>query len=87
MVISTTDKEILSNYKECLEQQVWTANQVYNLLDQMVTYGYITIVSKAYKIFMPVSILYLYMNILFYLIFLMQFDCRKVSSIYFLTFS
>ncbi|PBC28068.1 Spatacsin [Apis cerana cerana] len=35
MVISTTDKEILSNYNECLEQQIWTANQVSNLLEQM----------------------------------------------------
>ncbi|XP_050480517.1 spatacsin isoform X1 [Bombus huntii] len=64
MVISTTDKEILSNYEECLKQQVWTANQVYNLLDQMVTYGYITIVSKAYKIFMPESLFNLFFDFL-----------------------
>lgn len=55
MVISTTDKEILSNYNECLEQQIWTANQVSNLLEQMVKNGYINILNKAYKIFMPVS--------------------------------
>ena len=52
MVISTTDKEILSNYNECLEQQIWTANQVSNLLEQMVKNGYINILNKAYKIFM-----------------------------------
>ena len=60
MIISTADKEILSNYKECLEQQVWTANQVSNLLDQMVTCGYLSILNKAYRIFMPVSIFYFY---------------------------
>ncbi|XP_017759699.1 PREDICTED: spatacsin [Eufriesea mexicana] len=53
MVISTSDEKMLSNYKENLEQQVWTANQVSNLLEQMVTCGYINIVNKAYKIFMP----------------------------------
>lgn len=64
MIISTTDKEILFNYKECLEQQVWTANQISNLLEQMVTRGYLSILNKAYRIFMPVSILYFYMNII-----------------------
>lgn len=60
MVISTADKDILSNYKECLEQQVWSANQVFNLLIKMTTCGYIGTLNKGYKIFMPVSIFYLY---------------------------
>lgn len=66
MVISTTDKEILSNYNECLEQQIWTANQVSNLLEQMVKNGYINILNKAYKIFMPVSE---FLSIIIYCIF------------------
>lgn len=67
MVISTTDKEILSNYNECLEQQIWTANQVSNLLEQMVKNGYINILNKAYKIFMPVSeFLLVYKYIIYY---------------------
>lgn len=67
MVISTTDKEILSNYNECLEQQIWTANQVSNLLEQMVKNGYINILNKAYKIFMPVSkFLHTYKYIVYY---------------------
>ncbi|KOC59819.1 Spatacsin [Habropoda laboriosa] len=39
MVISTRDKEILSNYKECLEQQIWTANQEspFNLFFEFLT--------------------------------------------------
>ncbi|XP_076620109.1 spatacsin isoform X1 [Colletes latitarsis] len=53
MVISASDKNITSDYKECLEQQIWTANQVLNLLDRMVICGYIGILNKAYKIFMP----------------------------------
>ncbi|CAK9804301.1 SPG11 [Anthophora quadrimaculata] len=55
IVISTMDKEILSDYKECLDHQIWTANQVSNLLYQMVTHGYVSNLSKAYKIFMPES--------------------------------
>ncbi|CAL7936629.1 unnamed protein product [Xylocopa violacea] len=57
MVISTADKEFLSNYKECLQQQVWTANQVSNLLGEMVTCGYVSILNKGYKIFMPECLL------------------------------
>ncbi|KAF3424657.1 hypothetical protein E2986_01902 [Frieseomelitta varia] len=64
MIISTTDEEILSNYKECLEQQVWTANQVSNLLDQMVTRGYLSILNKAYRIFMPENVFNLFFEFL-----------------------
>lgn len=64
MVISTTDKEILSNYNECLEQQIWTANQVSNLLEQMVKNGYINILNKAYKIFMPENLFNLFFEFL-----------------------
>ncbi|XP_012135133.2 spatacsin isoform X4 [Megachile rotundata] len=53
MVISTADEDILSKYKECLEQQIWTANQVFHLLIKMLTCGYISTLSRAYKIFMP----------------------------------
>ncbi|XP_053975278.1 spatacsin isoform X1 [Hylaeus volcanicus] len=55
MVISAANESITSDYKECLEQQVWTANQVLNLLGTMVTCGYISTLNKAYKIFMPES--------------------------------
>ncbi|XP_076236055.1 spatacsin isoform X2 [Calliopsis andreniformis] len=55
MVISTANEDILSEYKGCLEQQEWTANQVFNLLEKMVTCGYINTLSRAYKIFMPES--------------------------------
>nr|XP_012135131.1 PREDICTED: spatacsin isoform X2 [Megachile rotundata] len=55
MVISTADEDILSKYKECLEQQIWTANQVFHLLIKMLTCGYISTLSRAYKIFMPES--------------------------------
>nr|XP_034171053.1 spatacsin isoform X2 [Osmia lignaria] len=55
MVISTADEVILSNYKECLEQQVWSANQVFNLLIKMTTCRYISTLNKGYKIFMPES--------------------------------
>lgn len=56
MIISAADENITSEYKECLEQQIWTADQVLNLLDRMVTCGYIGILDRAYKIFMPVSV-------------------------------
>ncbi|XP_076375987.1 spatacsin isoform X2 [Megalopta genalis] len=55
MIISTADENIISNYKNCLEQQIWTANQVFNLLNKMVTCGYISTLSRTYKIFMPES--------------------------------
>lgn len=55
MVISAEDDDILSDYKDCLEQQEWTANQVFNLVDKMVIRGYIGTLSRAYKIFMPDS--------------------------------
>ncbi|XP_076176182.1 spatacsin isoform X3 [Ptiloglossa arizonensis] len=55
MIISAADENITSEYKECLEQQIWTADQVLNLLDRMVTCGYIGILDRAYKIFMPES--------------------------------
>ncbi|KAK1131494.1 hypothetical protein K0M31_017777 [Melipona bicolor] len=64
MIISTTDKEILSNYKECLEQQVWTANQVSNLLAEMVTCEYLSILNKAYRIFMPENVFNLFFEFL-----------------------
>ncbi|XP_076280997.1 spatacsin [Lasioglossum baleicum] len=55
MIISTADENIISEYKNCLEQQIWTANHVFNLLNKMVTHGYISTLSRAYKIFMPES--------------------------------
>ncbi|XP_031835040.1 spatacsin isoform X2 [Nomia melanderi] len=56
MIISTADKSIISDYKSCLEQQIWSANQVFNLLDKMVIHGFISTLNRAYKIFMPESV-------------------------------
>ncbi|KZC04326.1 PREDICTED: spatacsin [Dufourea novaeangliae] len=55
MIISAADESIMFDYKDCLEQQIWTANQVCNLLNEMVTCGYIGTLNRAYKIFMPES--------------------------------
>ncbi|XP_072747233.1 spatacsin [Anoplolepis gracilipes] len=57
MVISTKREDILFDYTECLEQQIWPSDKVSELLDKMVQYGYINTVNRAYKIFMPDSIL------------------------------
>lgn len=55
MVISTAREDILLDYTECLEQQIWPSDKVSELLNKMVQYGYINTVNRAYKIFMPVS--------------------------------
>lgn len=55
MVISTEKEDILLDYTECLEQQIWPSDKVSELLNKMVQYGYINTVNRAYKIFMPVS--------------------------------
>ncbi|XP_078044398.1 LOW QUALITY PROTEIN: spatacsin [Augochlora pura] len=55
MIISTADENIISDYKNCMEQQIWTANEVFNLLNKMVTCGYVSTLSRTYKIFMPES--------------------------------
>ncbi|XP_071562080.1 spatacsin isoform X1 [Temnothorax nylanderi] len=57
MVISTGREDILLDYTECLEQQIWPSDKVSELLNKMVRYGYINTVNRAYKIFMPDSIL------------------------------
>lgn len=55
MVISTAREDILLDYTECLEQQIWPSDKVSELLNKMVRYDYINTVNRAYKIFMPVS--------------------------------
>ncbi|GAB1864875.1 Spatacsin [Camponotus japonicus] len=60
IVISTKREDILLDYEECLEQQIWPSDKVSELLNKMVQYGYINTVNRAYKIFMPDSILNLF---------------------------
>lgn len=55
MVISTRREDILLDYAECLEQQIWPSDKVSELLNKMIQCGYINTVNRAYKIFMPVS--------------------------------
>ncbi|XP_011684393.1 PREDICTED: spatacsin [Wasmannia auropunctata] len=57
MVISSRREDILLDYTECLEQQIWPSDKVSELLSRMVQCGYINTVNRAYKIFMPDSIL------------------------------
>jgi len=57
MVISTGREDILLDYTECLEQQIWPSDKVSELLNEMIHYGYINTVNRAYKIFMPVSLI------------------------------
>ncbi|KAF7381387.1 hypothetical protein HZH66_013781 [Vespula vulgaris] len=57
MVISTANKSILSDYAECLDQIMWPANKVLELIPRLVSYGYVCTLSRAFKIFMPDSIL------------------------------
>jgi len=55
MAISTKREDILLDYTECLEQQIWPSDKVSELLNKMIKYGYVSTVNRAYKIFMPVS--------------------------------
>lgn len=55
MVISTRREDILFDYAECVEQQIWPSDKVSDLLNKMIQCGYINTVNRAYKIFMPVS--------------------------------
>ncbi|XP_011147988.1 spatacsin [Harpegnathos saltator] len=57
MVISAGKEDLLLDYAECLEQQIWPANKVAGLLSKMIQFGYIDTLNRAYKIFMPDSIL------------------------------
>ncbi|XP_011880163.1 PREDICTED: spatacsin isoform X2 [Vollenhovia emeryi] len=57
MVISTGKEDIILDYTECLEQQIWPSDKVSELLNKMVQCDYINTVNRAYKIFMPDSIL------------------------------
>jgi len=61
MVISTGREDILYDYTECLEKQIWPSDKVSELLNKMVQYGYIKTINRAYKIFMPVSLINLIM--------------------------
>lgn len=63
MVISTKREDILSDYAECLEQQIWPANKIAELLSKMIQFGYINTLNRAYKIFMPVRIVNIYITI------------------------
>lgn len=60
MVISAGREDILLDYAECLEQQIWPANKVAELLSQMIQFGYIGTLNRAYKIFMSVSVVNVY---------------------------
>ncbi|KAL6426524.1 hypothetical protein ACFW04_009151 [Cataglyphis niger] len=57
MVISTRREDILFDYAECVEQQIWPSDKVSDLLNKMIQCGYINTINRAYKIFMPDSIL------------------------------
>ncbi|EZA52114.1 Spatacsin [Ooceraea biroi] len=57
MAISTGREDILLDYAECLEQQVWPSDKTSELLNQMLQEGYINTINWAYRIFMPDSIL------------------------------
>ncbi|XP_018364335.1 PREDICTED: spatacsin isoform X1 [Trachymyrmex cornetzi] len=57
MVISTGREDIFHDYTECLEKQIWPSDKVSELLNKMVQYNYIKTINRAYKIFMPDSIL------------------------------
>lgn len=62
MVISTGKENILIDYTECLEQQIWPSDKVSELLNKMIQCGYINTVNRAYKIFMPVSLINVTVN-------------------------
>ncbi|CAL1689224.1 unnamed protein product [Lasius platythorax] len=64
MVISTRREDILLDYAECLEQQIWPSDKVSELLNKMVQCSYINTVNRAYKIFMPDNILNLFFEFL-----------------------
>ncbi|XP_066592873.1 spatacsin isoform X2 [Prorops nasuta] len=53
MVISVARKDFLMQYADCLEQQIWSAANVSDLLQKMVCKGYIKTLYRAYMIFMP----------------------------------
>ncbi|XP_043488145.1 spatacsin [Polistes fuscatus] len=57
MVISTANKSILSDYAECLDQIMWPANKVLELIPRLVSSGYVCTLSRAFQIFMPDNIL------------------------------
>ncbi|KAK2583208.1 hypothetical protein KPH14_009228 [Odynerus spinipes] len=57
MVISTANKNILSDYAECLDQITWPANKVLELIPRLVSSGYVCTLSRAFNIFMPDNVL------------------------------
>lgn len=57
IVISTANRSILSDYAECLDQIMWPANKILELIPRLISSGYICTLNRAFEIFMPDSIL------------------------------
>ncbi|XP_046739690.1 spatacsin isoform X2 [Diprion similis] len=64
LVISTNDHSIISDYKDCLDCQIWPANRVLKLLKWLVASGYTKTISKSLEIFMPENPLRLFAEFL-----------------------
>ncbi|XP_023290455.1 spatacsin isoform X2 [Orussus abietinus] len=53
LVISVKNKEIESEYEQCMEHQMWSADKVFHLFQIMVSHGYVDTLNRSFQIFMP----------------------------------
>ncbi|XP_048514375.1 spatacsin [Athalia rosae] len=78
-VIATNDTAIISDYQDCLECQVWTADRVLQLLKRLVLSGFIKTMSRGLEIFMPENPLQLFAHFLMHSVDLGDFESGKKS--------
>ncbi|XP_046417666.1 spatacsin isoform X2 [Neodiprion fabricii] len=64
LVISTNDRSIITDYKDCLDRQIWPADRVLKLLTRLVASGYTKTITKSLQIFMPENPLRLFAEFL-----------------------
>ncbi|XP_008543727.1 spatacsin [Microplitis demolitor] len=53
LVISVNDEDLIIDYTNCLNDQIWSAKKVSDLFRRIISLGYIDTLSRGFKIFMP----------------------------------
>ncbi|CAD6223033.1 GSCOCG00005360001-RA-CDS [Cotesia congregata] len=53
LVISVNDEDLIIDYTNCLNDQIWSAKKVSDLFRRIISLGYMDTLSRGFQIFMP----------------------------------
>ncbi|XP_074094881.1 spatacsin [Cotesia typhae] len=64
LLISVNDEDLIIDYTNCLNDQIWSAKKVSDLFRKIISLGYIETLSRGFQIFMPENPLSIFFDFL-----------------------